>query len=686
MSNLNLIVMKKLLTILLSLSILFAIGQSTNPTAVNDTVFDPVKIGEFVTVLVTANDYDEDGDEVLIKLAPGSNSNTDTTITYFIDYSIFGGVSDKIVFNYFIEDENGNSGPNSTAKVVLTNIENNGFEFLDVNNISARFNAFGNHFWDMPGGVGSQYAFPKGSSQRSIFNFVFWLGGIDESSQLRIAAERYQQQGNDYWTGPLSFNNQEAWIDTTTVAQWFKIWKLSKEEVEYHALHWNDPGYVPIENILSWPAHGNVDLGQSFHLAPFIDINNDTIYDPITGDYPLIRGDQTLFFIFNDQLPHTETGGQPIGIEIHGFAYAFNMPDDPQLNNTTFLSYKIFNRSQHTLTNTYAGLFSDIDLGSAWDDYVGCDISRGAFYCYNGEEIDGNGEPEAYGANPPAQGIIVLGGPYMDSDGNDNPANQCDESINGVGFGDGVVDNERYGMNNFIYFNNTGFNYQVDPQTDYEYYNYLKGIWRDSTVMEYGGNGHASSGAYGPAAKFMFPGTTDPCNWGTAGEPPYGPVEWTEETAENPPGDRRGLCSMGPFTLEPNGFHKIDVAFVTARGDSIINSVDLLMEYIDSVKTFYYEDPDHFGYQYLGNEELIINENKIMVYPNPASSEIYVQYKTETNNAQYVIFNSFGAEALSGKLNNNGIHQINLSGLEEGFYILQIKDGSRQKSCKVLKK
>ena len=259
-------------------------------------------------------------------------------------------------------------------------------------------------------------------------------------------------------------------MDTIEVIQWFNIWKLNKEDVEYHALHWNDPGYEPIEDILSWPAHGDINLNQSFFLAPFVDINNDSTYQPMQGDYPLIRGDQTLFFIFNDQLQHTETGSQPIGIEIHGFAYAFNAPDDPQLNNTTFLSYKIFNRSQHTLTDTYAGLFTDLDLGYAYDDYVGCDVSRGAYYCYNGEEIDGTGQPEAYGANPPAQGVIVLGGPYMDPDGLDNPAGQCDEGVNGVGFGDGIADNERFGMNNFIYFNNGGALYQSDPQEDYEYY------------------------------------------------------------------------------------------------------------------------------------------------------------------------------------------------------------------------
>ena len=89
--------------------------------------------------------------------------------------------------------------------------------------------------------------------------------------------------------------------------------------------------------------------------------------------------------------PTTETGGGTIGVEIHGFAYAFKHPENPSLNNTTFLSYKIFNRSQHTITDAYAGVLTDIDLGKHGDDYVGCDVSRGAYYGYNGTEIDGDG-------------------------------------------------------------------------------------------------------------------------------------------------------------------------------------------------------------------------------------------------------------------------------------------------------
>lgn len=84
----------------------------------------------------------------------------------------------------------------------------------------------------------------------------------------------------------------------------------------------------------------------------------------------------------------------------------------------------------------------------------------------------------------------------------------------------------------------------------------------------YGGNAHISSGAYGPECDFMFPGDTDPCDWGTGGLPPNGPKYWTEETAGNLPHDRRFMQSAGPFTLRPGALNYVTVGIPWARATS----------------------------------------------------------------------------------------------------------------------
>ena len=89
----------------------------------------------------------------------------------------------------------------------------------------------------------------------------------------------------------------------------------------------------------------------------------------------------------------------------------------------TFYNYKMINRSTSVLNNTYFGQWVDPDLGNYQDDYVGCDVSLGLGYCYNGDADDDG----AYGYNydsdypPPAIGVDFFRGPLADiGDGFDN--------------------------------------------------------------------------------------------------------------------------------------------------------------------------------------------------------------------------------------------------------------------------
>ena len=506
-----------------------------------------------------------------------------------------------------------------------------GFEWLDVNNVKARINTGGDMWWDLPGGTGSKYYIPKNGTATSMFSGSLWIGGLDINNQLKLAALRYRRTGVDYWTGPLTIDGTAA-IDAATCSQYDKHFKMTRKEVDEFLSHC-DPEtgiFIPSEDysipesILNWPAHGDPSKGQSYYLAPFYDNHGDGEYDPYDGDYPyydinnslchtktptkdeeiegtiqgsvladqVIKGDQTLWWVFNDKgNAHTETKGSAIGMEIRAQAFAFATND--VINNMTFYSYEIINRSTFELTNTYFSPWVDTDLGFAFDDFVGCDVDRGLGYCYNGKAVDGNGEVESYGDQPPAVGVDFFQGPYMDKDGIDNPKYDtivdgitgdttlkqlCDESINGVNFGNHIIDDERFGMRRFVYHNNGGNPAQSDPVYAAEYYNMLRGIWKDGTKMMYGGTAYYSGeGTVGPECDFMFPGDSDPCNWGTGGQPPNGGFGqngfyWTEQTGNNgspnPPGDRRFMQSAGPFTLKPGAVNYITVGIPWARATS----------------------------------------------------------------------------------------------------------------------
>ena len=480
----------------------------------------------------------------------------------------------------------------------------NASTYLEYNNVKALLHTGGN-MWQIAGQNFSHYEVPKGSGIMALFTSALWLGGIDINGQLKLAAVRYRD-GQDYWTGPLT--NGDAEIIPATCSKYDKHFVISQDEVrEFNAWYnagVNDanngtstqadlfPGYEIPLSILEWPAHGDPNIGQDYYLAPFYDRNSDGFYNPNDGDYPwydiekeldctadrtvTLYGDQTIWWVMNDKGNiHTETGGDPLGMEIRCQAFAFATNDE--VNNMTFYNYELVNRSTQTLYNTYFGVFIDAALGGPFDDYVGCDVSRGLAYCYNGNAIDAdNGGWKGYGANPPAVGIDFFEGPYQDNDGDDNPLiadyniaknnNGIPYSGLGIGFGDGVVDNERIGMKRFLYYNNTGGGgaAQTDPQTALDYYKYLTGYWKDGTHFVYGGNGHPGDPTANPTvlADYMFPNDTDPIGWGTEGN--VQPI-WTEQTAGNLPFDRRFAQSAGPFTLMPGAVNNITYGILYAR-------------------------------------------------------------------------------------------------------------------------
>ena len=512
------------------------------------------------------------------------------------------------------------------------------FEWLDINNVKTRINAGGDMWWDLPSGTGSKYFIPSNGAATSLFAGSLWIAGVDINNQLKCAALRFRQVGNDYYTGPLTIDGRAS-IEDVTCAAWDKIFKINRAEVDDFLMNCDENG-VPVagynipSSIKNWPATRSAEdpVGISKYLAPFFDRNNDGEYNPEDGDYPyydidnalchtktptmdeeiegsvhgsiladqVLKGDQTLWWIFNDKgASHTESGGEAIGIEVRAQAFAFATNDE--INNMTFYSYEIINRSTYVLTGTYFSPWTDVDLGYGWDDYVGCDVGRGLGYGYNGTSVDGSGQPEAYGSQPPAIGIDFFQGPYMDPDGLDNPKYTFDVnvtfqqldpvtgdsifvydtidkhqivdfSINGVNFGNGIVDDERFGMRRFVYHNNSDTD-NGDPKTAPQYYNYLRGIWRNNQKMQYGGNAYSGEDVVGPECDFMFPGDSDPWNWGTAGIAPNGGYNtngkyWSEEQCQNAPSDRRFMQSAGPFTLQPGAVNYITFGVPWARATS----------------------------------------------------------------------------------------------------------------------
>ncbi len=475
--------------------------------------------------------------------------------------------------------------------IILSNSlfsQSNKQKFLDANEVSALFRSDGLLFQNKAAGI-AQYEVPKNSGRHTFFAASIWIAGKDENDILRVAALRYGS-GKDFFPGPYR-NNLDILQTLEYAIQYEKqIWKISKEQIACHIANFNNPYYVIPEDILTWPANGDTTLGISESLAPFVDYNQDNIYNPENGDYPLILGDESVFFIMNDiAQAHTETGGLPLGIEVQVMAYQFKGTNS-YIDSTTFLKYKIINKGTHSYDSLYVSFFADSDIGNYADDYFGSDPSRNMIYFYNGDFNDQSGDGRlGYGILPPAAGILSL---------NNTMKNSC-------------------------YFTSTTSYPYNDPGTAAEYYNFMLGKWANGSDMLYGGLGYASSpGSSTVLSDHCYPGMSDLAGTlSTNGVDMSGlfPNGWDEIVNNNPVGDRRGFATNNSTTLLPGNFKIVDYAILFGRANgeftsdmSILQGVERLTEIADNCQQFYNSNS-------LIQSDLTTITNDINTYPNCTS-------------------------------------------------------------------
>ena len=407
---------------------------------------------------------------------------------------------------------------------------------LDINNVRTKILNGGDMWWDLST---ARYEIPKiedlnSVRKHSLFAGAIWIGGEDVAGNLQLAAMTYRQRGSDFWPGPL--DRVTGNTNRATCDQWDKIFKVDGETIIEHAANFGTG--IPDDQILNWPGQKASD---PYPLAPFKDVDGDGFYSPEGGDYPILKDDcagvsienkpedqpdQMLWWIYNDKGNiHSETQGDPIGVEMQTTAFAFATNDE--INDMTFYTTRITNRGFTELTNTYFGQWVDADLGNYADDYVGCDVALSLGFCYNGDDNDEG--ILGYGLNPPSVGVDFFEGPTG-------------------------ADGKELGLSKFVYYNNDADPINGNPTFAQDFYNYLQGKWMNSADIEFGGDG--ITGTDGSKANYMFPFDTDPDHPGQ---------NWNEKEAGNSPADRRFIQSSGPFELQPGSVQRLTVGVVWAK-------------------------------------------------------------------------------------------------------------------------
>lgn len=327
------------------------------------------------------------------------------------------------------------------------------FKHLEVNNLKITIQSNGDMHRDTVLTTFTSET-PAGSNTSTLGAQCLWMGGIDGNSELRLAANTYRQSGNDFWPGPVADTYDNIYDDIYNT-----VWHLHKIDIENHIANYNTAGYTVPASIETWPANGNTTNGEVQNLAPYQDINANDIYEPELGDYPLIRGDEALYVIYNDDKAiHTETGGQKIKAEIHHMLYAYNNPGHVNYN-VVYSHYTIHNRSSFEFPNFFVSHWVDFSNTGAY----GTHVPNNMIFSYDSLETS------VFGPNSPAIGV---------------------KSLN-------------HNLDYSIFYNNNNSALSGNPTMATEYYRYMIAQWRNSAQL-------ANNGT---TVSHMYPGDSDTTNY-----------------------------------------------------------------------------------------------------------------------------------------------------------------------------
>ncbi len=329
------------------------------------------------------------------------------------------------------------------------------------------------------------------------------------------------------------------------------------------------------ENWKNWP----IKWG-----APFNDVNNNGIYDPIVdeqgypqadlGDYPGIAGaDETIFMVVNDQdeaRVKYHTGTLPIGIELQITLWDYQTDFLP-LTSTIFKRYVLVNKSNTPIDSMYISFFADPDIGDYSDDLIGCDSSLSLGFAYN-SDLEDEDIQKLGGMIPPVAGLILLQGPLIESPGNTGIINFKP-----------VPNSKNLPMTSFTYVEPL-CEFCDPPMGVYDYtlqlYNLMRGFKPTNDIK------HPLPFLIGSGPNMnsptKFPLSGDPVN-----DPNgiFGDVDGQGQNLD--PGDRRFYINSGPFQMKPGDKQEFILAWIGAQGNDNRQGISIIKKYAKIIRGFY---------------------------------------------------------------------------------------------------
>ena len=414
-------------------------------------------------------------------------------------------------------------------------------------------------------GTGS--GLPRIRVNGSMYNTGLKAGKVLRDANGRIKTSGYSEDYREQqiWRVRKDWNTGDLTVDASILRD------ISVADVTEAMITADKAQYEKDWN--NWPA----DEG-----APYDDVDGDGVYTPGTwneesgswsGDIPGIPGsDQTVWTVANDLPDEYAEGGvvsvsedgwgsPPVGFEMQLTLWGYDFPFSNPISSMMFKRARMIyvglpgGPADAKLDTVYFTQWSDPDLGTYTDDYVGCDTTLSLGYVYNGNTFDDQ-FLSSFGSPVPAGGYDFLEGPKVDTNG------------------DGVLDT--LGMTSFVYF--AAGSSVSDPST-----RVYSGTLQWFNLME----GYLPRPEYPTQEPFVDPITGFAETFVLAGDPTSA-TGWVDGIIL-PPGDRRLVMNTGPFEMVIDDTQDVVVGLIGGMGINNLSSVAVL-KYNDKFAQFAYDN------------------------------------------------------------------------------------------------
>ena len=414
---------------------------------------------------------------------------------------------------------------------------------------------------------GSGTGLPRVRVNGSMYNTGLKAGKVLRDANGRIKdtgySENYREQ--QIWRVRKDWNTGDLTVDASILRD-VAVADVTEAMIEADKTQYE-------HDWKNWPA----DEG-----APFDDVDGDGVYTPATwsaeanawvGDIPGIPGsDQTVWTVANDLPDEYAEGGvvsvseggwgsPPVGFEMQLTLWGYDFPFSNPISSMMFKRARMIyvglpgGPADAKLDTVYFTQWSDPDLGTYTDDYVGCDTTLSLGYVYNGNTFDDQ-FLSSFGSPVPAGGYDFLEGPKVDTNG------------------DGILDT--LGMTSFVYF--AAGSSVSDPST-----RVYSGTLQWFNLME----GYLPRPEYPTQEPFVDPITGFAETYVLAGDPTTA-TGWVDGIIL-PPGDRRLVMNTGPFEMVINDTQDVVVGLIGGMGINNLSSVAVL-KYNDKFAQFAYDN------------------------------------------------------------------------------------------------